>query len=275
MGADPLVPAEPVIRVDRSEDLRRVHHALLRAAEALRPFEPGATDWTTKSDRGDPLTEADLAVDAVLRDVLPAPGDGWLSEETVDDRSRLDADRVWIVDPLDGTREFIEGIPEWCISIGLVEGGEPVVGGVLNPAADGLVLGAVGHGVTWNGTSVDPRPGRASLRDARVLASRSEVGRGEWDRYRDEGFEVVPCGSVAWKLALVAAQRADATWTLVPKHEWDVAGGAALVRAAGLEIGHVDGTPRRFNLPDPKLPNFLAGPAGLLEELRGRLAGRE
>jgi myo-inositol-1(or 4)-monophosphatase len=177
---------------------------------------------------------------------------------------------VWIVDPLDGTREFIEGIPEWSVSVGLVEDGAPVAGGVLNPATDELVIGAVGHGVTLNGTRVGPGDRPVQLDGARVLASRSEVARGEWDRYRDAGFEVVPCGSVAYKLGQVAAGLADATWTLVPKHEWDVAGGAALIRAAGLHLSLSDGSARTFNSADPKLPNFLAGPAQLLDVFRAR-----
>lgn len=255
---------------DRSSDLERIREALGRAAEAVRPFSPGSVEWEAKAERGDPVTEADLAIDRVLRGFLPREGEGWLSEETVDDRSRLRARRVWIVDPLDGTREFIQGIPEWSVSIGLIEEGEPVAGGILNPSTDTLVLGAVGHGVTLDGEPVSLAGRPTSLGRARVLASRSEVGRGEWDRYADAGFEVVPCGSVAWKLAQVAAGLADATWTLVPKHEWDVAGGAALVRSAGLELGLADGSDRRFNAADPKLPNFLAGPSGLLEEFRAR-----
>ncbi len=256
--------------------LDQIHRALLAAAEAARPFTPGSVEWAAKSDRGDPVTEADLAIDAVLREILPGSGEGWLSEETVDDPSRLQAERVWIVDPLDGTREFVEGIPEWCISIGLVEQGVPIAGGILNPATDQMVLGAVGHGVTLNGVPVDPAAARlqsgsssgSPLEGARVLASRSEFRRGEWDRYSDAGFEVIPCGSVAYKLGQVAAGLADATWTLVPKNEWDVAGGAALVRAAGLHLCHADGSERAFNRADPLMPNFLAGPRDLLEAFR-------
>ena len=255
---------------DRTADLERIRAALVRAAEAVAPFTPGSVAWASKAERGDPVTEADLAIDRVLRELLPEPGEGWLSEETVDDASRLDARRVWIVDPLDGTREFIEGIPEWSVSIGLVEDGLPVAGGILNPATDELVLGAVGHGVTLNGEPARTAGAGGSLSGARVLASRSEVGRGEWDRYEAAGFEVVACGSVAYKLGQVAAGLADATWTLVPKHEWDVAGGAALVRAAGLHLSLADGSERRFNAPDPKLPNFLAGPASLLADFRAR-----
>jgi myo-inositol-1(or 4)-monophosphatase len=249
----------------RIEDLARIEAALDAAAEVVRPYTPGAVAFETKEERGDPLTEADLAVDQVLRAILPSPGEGWLSEETADDSHRLSRRRCWVVDPIDGTREFVQGIPEWCISVGLVEGGVPVAGGILNPATGERVVGSGETGVTLNGDPVPPRRDR-SLAGARVFASRSEVGRGEWDRFQGAPFEVVPCGSVAYKLALVACGRCDATWTLVPKHEWDVAAGAALVRAAGLTVIHADGSEPRFNRPKPLLSDFLAGPARLLQE---------
>lgn len=253
----------------RRSDLDRIAQALSAAAEALAPFTPGSVAFEAKSDRGDPVTEADLAVDRVLRDLLPAAGEGWLSEETADDQSRLGCHRVWVVDPLDGTREFVEGIPEWCISIGLLEDGEPVAGGVLNPATGERVLGAVEAGIVEG--IVRDRARAETLEGARVLASRSEVRRGEWDRAEYADLEVVPCGSVAYKLALVAAGAADATWTLVPKHEWDVVAGVALLGSAGLDARLRDGTRPGFNRAHPLLPGLIAGPTAIVEALRGRV----
>lgn len=255
----------------RTQDLARIEAALSAAAQAVKPYTPGAVAFRTKDERGDPLTEADLAVDEVLRTILPSKGEGWLSEETADDSERLTRTRCWVVDPIDGTREFVQGIPEWCISVGLVEDGVPVAGGILNPATGERVVGSQETGLTLNGDPVPPAQDR-SLDGARVFASRSEIGRGEWKRFEGAPFDVVPCGSVAYKLALVASGRCDATWTLVPKHEWDVAAGAALVRAAGLTVIHVDGTEPRFNRPKPLLSDFLAGPARLLREFRSTWA---
>lgn len=252
---------------DRPSDLSRIREALEEAGRVVRPFAPGDVAFERKEERGDPVTEADHALDAALKKILPSEGEGWLSEETRDDPVRLERDRVWVVDPLDGTREFVEGIPEWCVSVGLLEDGVPVAGGICNPATDELVVGSVETGVTYNGEAAG-LTGRDTLDGARVLASRSEVRRGEWERFSDAPFEVVPCGSVAYKLGLVAAGRADATWTLVPKHEWDVAAGAALVRAAGGVLLHADGSEPAFNQRDPKLPDFLAGPEPLLTEFR-------
>ena len=245
----------------RLEDLRRIELGLREAAEAIADVTPGAVDYDLKAN-DDPVTEADRRIDDILRQRLPCPGEGWLSEETIDDPSRLDCRRVWIVDPVDGTREFVEGLPEWCISIGLVEDGRAVAGGIYNPAVGNLVMGSLETGVTLNG-----KPAAVSRRDelhgALVMASRSEVRRGEWDRFRGRGFRVQASGSVAYKLAQVAAGMVDATWTLVPKHEWDVAAGAALVTAAGGQVLTLDGTEPEFNRSKPKFTGFVATPPGL------------
>ena len=251
----------------RQDDLAKIREALLKAAEAIRPFTPGAVDYDEKSSRGDPVTAADLAANEVLLGILPGEGEGWLSEETRDSAERLTHSRVWVVDPLDGTREFVDGIPEWCISIGLVEDGVPVAGGILSPTTDQLVLGSVETGVTLNGEPVQAER-KQGLDGAVILASQSEWKRGEWDRFADAPFTVKPCGSVAFKLGQVAAGLADGTWTLVPKNEWDVAGGAALMLAAGGTLMHADGSQRRFNQPNPLMPNFLAAHEELLRDFR-------
>ncbi|MFC1660107.1 3'(2'),5'-bisphosphate nucleotidase CysQ [Gemmatimonadota bacterium] len=251
----------------RADDLARIRAALRAAAAAAEPFTPGAVAWEKKDAEGDPVTAADHAINQTLYKLLPIEGEGWLSEETADGPERLGCRRVWVVDPLDGTREFVEGIPEWCVSIGLVEDGVPVAGGILNPSTGEEILGSLESGVTLNGEPATPT-GRDRLEGALILASRSEWSRGEWDRFGEGSFQVRPCGSVAYKLAQVAAGLADGTWTLVPKHEWDVAGGAALVNASGGVFQHADGSFPRFNRPNPKLPNFLAARKGLLEEFR-------
>jgi len=256
--------------MSRVEDLLRIERALGRAAEVLAEFTPGKIEHSLK-DGGDPLTEADTAVNEVLLAELPRAGEGWLSEETVDDPKRLECERVWIVDPIDGTREFIAGIPEWCVSIGLVEGGRAVAGGIRIPAREMTVLGALESGVTVNGKPAAVRP-VTSLDGAEVLASRSEVRRGEWDRHTGGPIRVTPTGSVAYKMALVAAGQTDATWTLVPKHEWDVAGGTALVTAAGGEVWTLQGDPPGFNSRRPKFRGLLAAPAGLAGSIKGYLA---
>jgi len=246
--------------------LRRIAEALERSMAALARIPRPASAEEKLGGRG-PVTEADRAVDALLRDLLPRDGEGWLSEETRDATDRLACRRVWIVDPIDGTREYVDGVPEWAISIGLVEDGRAVAGGVANPATGEVFLGAAGLGVTVNGRPARV-PDRRALDGALVLASRSETARGEWDDCRGRAYTVKSVGSVAYKLALVAAGAADATWTRVPKSEWDVAGGVALVLAAGGDVRTPDGERPRFNRETPTLPGLCACSAALAGALR-------
>jgi myo-inositol-1(or 4)-monophosphatase len=137
---------------------------------------------------------------------------------------------------------------------------------VCNPATGETIVGGRGLGVRLDGRRVGVRA-TCRLEGAEVLASRSEIRRGEWRRYRDAPFRFRPMGSVAWKLALVAAGRADATWTLCPKHEWDVAAGVALVRAGGGDVRLPDGGIPTFNRVHTLLPGLVAGPVSLLSEV--------
>ncbi len=243
--------------------LHRIERALAAATEALLDFTPGKIQSTLKCG-GDPVTEADVLLDNVLNQALLCGDEGWLSEETVDDLSRLDKQRVWIVDPLDGTREFIEGIPEWCVSVAYVVNGRPEAAGIACPTNDQIIVGSRDTGVTLNGSSVSVSQ-KHDLQGATVLASRSEVKRGEWKRFEDAPFEIIPMGSVAYKLARVAAGLNDVTFTLVPKNEWDVAAGWLLVEAAGGKVVDKDQNPRTFNQPKTLLPGLFAGNAALLE----------
>jgi len=253
----------------QTEALRRIQRALEAAMEVLRGFRGRSVRVDEKPGAG-PVTEADRAVNEILAKVLPTEEEGWLSEESHDDRARLDKRRVWAVDPLDGTREFVAGIPEWCVSVGLLEDGRPIAGGIANPATGELFLGSLETGMTYNGRKATVSA-RQSLEGAVVLASRSEFDRGEWERFRDAPFIVRPVGSVAYKLALVAAGLADATWTLVPKHEWDVAAGVALVEAAGGSAHNRDGGALRFNQPRPWLAGLIAQPPALRSAVRCEL----
>jgi myo-inositol-1(or 4)-monophosphatase len=246
--------------VDHVSDLERINAALDAALVVLEDFTPGRIAARRKAG-GSPVTEADELVDAEMRRILPEPGEGWLSEESVDDSDRLGRDRVWIVDPIDGTLEFVQGLPEWCVSIGLIEYGRPVAGGIHNPATGERIVGTSDTGLKYEGPN--PVSGRTGLDGARVGASRSEIKRGEWDRFEGGPFEIVPMGSVAYKLALTAAGILDATWTLAPKNEWDLAAGVALIEAAGGWAVLKDGTPPTWNNKDPLVPGFIATTAAL------------
>ncbi len=247
-----------------SETLERIQSALNAAREVLNRYTPGAIAAEYKIGH-DPVTEADKAVDAVLRNNLLRDGEGWLSEESVDEPSRLNKKRVWVVDPLDGTREFVAGIPEFCVSVAMVEDGFPIAGGICNPATNETFVGSLETGVTYNGQAALPSQ-KADLSEALVLASRSEVKRGEWEAFKNS-LQIRPMGSVAYKLALVSAGLADVTFTLTPKNEWDVAAGAALVLSSGGFVQTLDNGRLRCNQKNPLLSGLIAcGP-----NLRGEL----
>src|SRR5580692_10373299 len=186
-----------------AETLQRIRSAIEAARVVFSRFTAGSIETEYKIGH-DPVTEADRALDAVLRKELLRDGEGWLSEESVDDYTRLEKSRVWVVDPLDGTREFVAGIPEFCVSIGYVEHGRPVAGGIYNPATGETFLGSIASGVTYNGNPSQASQ-RKNLDGALVLASRSEVKRGDWKSFDNAAFTIRPMGSVAYKLALVSA----------------------------------------------------------------------
>ncbi|MEN9216100.1 MAG: 3'(2'),5'-bisphosphate nucleotidase CysQ [Gloeomargarita sp. HHBFW_bins_162] len=236
---------------------RQVLEQALRQAGAAVQAVIGTDLKITYKTGDDPLTQADLAANRILQEMLLGtfPHDGWLSEETQDQPQRLDRQRVWVVDPIDGTRELVAGIPEYALSVALVVDGDARLGGVYNPATDELFIGEMGEGVTCNGQAV--RADHPLGAQPVVLASRSEVKRGEWQRFMERAAVRV-VGSIAYKLALVAAGRADGTFSLGPKHEWDVAGGVALVRAAGGVAMTAAGELPRFNQMPPLWPSILA-----------------
>src|ERR1700739_3320580 len=245
--------------------LERIQAALEASRAIFARFTPGAIETEYKIGH-DPVTEADRALDAVLRKTLLRNGEGWLSEESVDDLGRLARKHVWVVDPLDGTREFVKGIPEFCVSIGFVEDGIPVAGGIHNPATNETFLGALDSGVLYNGKPAIPSA-RTSQQGAIALASRSELKRGEWKPFENGLLEIRAMGSVAYKLARVSAGLADITFTLTPKHEWDVAAGAALVLSAGGFVHTLENCAFRANHKNPLISGLIAGRPQLRAEL--------
>jgi myo-inositol-1(or 4)-monophosphatase len=236
-----------------SDVLPRIHAALEAACAALLRF---SSDLVAHKPRQASAREADATVDALLRRKLPRDGEGWLSAHGTGDAEKK-RNRVWVVDALGGTQEFASGIPEFCISVALLDDELPVAGGICNPATQETFVGSLDTGVTYNG-----RPARTwsrtSLDGAVVLASRAEIRRGEWEAFRNAPFAVRPMGSVAYRLALVAAGRADATFTRTPKHVWEVAAGIALVTSAGGIVRALPGQSSLANHSSLLVSRFMA-----------------
>ena len=237
---DTLEIAERIAREAAALLLEHVRRGF--AVEEKTPDDP-----VTIADR-----EASELIVARLRKAFPQ--DGILSEELADSSDRLTRERVWIVDPIDGTREFVKGTGDYAVSIGLVIRGEPVLGVVAAPARDDVYAGVVGRGVWLNG-KVAAFSSRA-LDAARIAVSDTEFER-ELRRFGVPGM--VPSGSIAYKLARVAAGEADATFTINPRSEWDIAAGHALVRAAGGEFTTRDGGRITYNRELPRLRRGVIG----------------
>ena len=195
------------------------------------------------------------------------PDDAILSEETLREDARLSKSRVWIVDPMDGTKEFTKKIPEFCASIALTEEGEPVVGVILNPVADVAVWATRGGGTFRDGERVHVSS-CAKLADAVVIASRTEISRNQFDPYEGWFGELRPVGSIAWKLACIACADGDLNISVAPKNEWDVCAGDLLVREAGGIYVAFDGSKRVYNQEKTLIETGMAaGSEPLLAEL--------
>ena len=239
------------------------------AAEGKVAGAPGLRDLEY-----DPLTSADLAADTCLKEMLLGsyPEYGWLSEETADSDGRLGKDAVWIVDPLDGTKEFLEQIAEFGVSVALVESGRPTVAVIYNPVTEELFSAVSGGGTFLNGRRVFctdcDRLDRASM-----SVSRSEAARGEVDPLRAHLGELREIGSVAYKLAVVSAGLTDVNVSVQPKNEWDVCAGDLLVCEAGGRMLDLDSRVRVYNQRDPLIRGGLvAGNLPLTDALVSLIA---
>ncbi len=238
--------------------------------EALRLAAAGFETFT-KPDQS-PVTSADLAVNHILHDRLSTafPEDGWLSEETVDNEDRLSRKRVWIVDPIDGTRSFVRGLPEFCLSVALVENGVPTVAAIFNPATGEFFSAIRGRGVQVERLLDSTQPAFTSPERPVALVNPWELRVGRLEGLQPH-LHCRPIGSIAYALALVASGQADAVVTLAGGNEWDVAAGVLLVEESGGRATTAAGHPVTFNRADPRLPGTLAIAAALPASARTHL----
>ncbi len=222
-----------------------------------------------------PVTEADYAADAVLHRELTAllPEAHWLSEESTQDRPLIHGEPTWVVDPLDGTREFLRGLTEYGVSVGLFVADRLVLGAVYIPGEDRLLSGLITPGhreARLDGQPLDTLTTDSSV--ARVVVSRHDY---EWRNlhYRIP-YEVYPCGSAAVKLTHAADGQADVYLSTGPRSVWDVAGGLAILRAVGGELVLFNGSPLELSPQQHRVPPYAAGEPGACRSLLRRLGAR-
>lgn len=234
---------------------------LLEAAEAAGrlALHYRETGFETREKPGlGPVTDADIAVDDMLRAELRAarPDYGWLSEETPDTPARLAAERVFLVDPIDGTRDFIGGGRSWGPSLAIAEAGRLIAGVVRLPALDRSYAAARGQGATRDGERLTAGD-RGEITGARVLASAAALAPTAWTG-PPPPLERSFRPSLAYRLCLVAEGAFDATLTFRDSWEWDIAAGALIVQEAGAQATDSQGAPLVFNGPSGLVPGLIA-----------------
>lgn len=239
-------------------------------AIALRHFGGGREAVEKPAGQG-PVTEADLEVDGALRAMLTTarPEYGWLSEESVDSPARLGARRVFIVDPIDGTRAFVAGRRAWGHSLAIAEHGRIVAGVVHMPMLDRTYAAAAGEGAFCNGAPIRTAR-RSELAGSDVLASRTQFDPAFWPGGVPEITRHFR-PSIAYRMCLAAEGRFDAMLTLGDAWEWDIAAGALIAAEAGAVVTDRLGRDPVFNNAVPQLPGMIVAGAALHARLLERL----
>lgn len=251
-----------------NDDLALVTQAAEAAGEiAMRHFGSTPRVWDKEAGQG-PVSEVDLEIDAALRAMLLSarPGYGWLSEETPDSPDRLTRDHVFIVDPLDGTRAYLDGQDGFAHPVCVAEHGRPVAAAIHLPRLGQTYSAALGQGAFCNGAPIAVA-GRVAA--ARVLALRSQFDPAHWPGgLPDISHHFRP--ALAWRMALVADGTFDAMLTFKPAWHWDIAAGALIVTEAGGRVSDDRGAPLKFNTPDPRSPGVVAANPALHATLMDR-----
>ena len=216
-------------------------------AVALRTFRRDPTSWIKGASS--PVSEADIAVDALLRERLLSIRDaGWLSEETEDDPARLRREEVWVVDPIDGTRAYLAGLPDWAVAAALVRAGRPLVGALYAPVSDELFLSVAGQGATLNGAPIAASAGH-DMAGATFSGAKRRLDSLAALEPRIATAPRIP--SLALRLARVATGALDGTFVAPNSCDWDLAAADLLVHEAGGLVSTLAGESLLYNRPDP------------------------
>lgn len=247
-----------------SSDLSLLSDAARAAGDiALGYWRKSPESWEKAAGAG-PVSEADLAVNRMLLAELRAarPDYGWLSEETPDSPDRLLRDRVFIIDPIDGTRAFIDGTPDFSHSLAVAERGRVIAAAVFLPAQDRLYSAETGSVSQLNGVPVTVSD-KVEAQDATLLTARPNLGPDHWRGGQPPPFRRMFRSSLAWRMCLVAEGAFDAMLTLRPTWEWDVAAGTLIAEQAGALVSDRRGLSPRFNGATARLDGLIAAPAAL------------
>lgn len=251
-------------------DLDRLELICREAGQMALLLWPGQGHSLSSWDKlpGNPVSEADLAVDAFLKRELGQllPAAGWLSEETADSDLRLERDLIWLVDPIDGTRDFIRGRTGWAVSVALISGGRPLIGLLVAPARGEVWKATAGSGAWRNGEKL------LASRCQRFAGSR--VPADSLEREDRDLTMVEKPNSIALRIAMVGANEADLVATLRWGYEWDIAAATLIAREAGAQVSDAFGKPLAFNKRDPRAFGLLVSAPAIHKDAVARLADR-
>lgn len=238
-------------------ELGILSEAVRRAGDRVMQIVRDGFETRIKKDRS-PVTSADLEVNRILYEAMRRefPADGWLSEEGPDHPDRLEKKRVWVIDPIDGTKYFIRGELTYAIAAALVEQGQPVMGVLFNPATGEFFSAVRGRGACLNGDRIQTK--RTVAEPLTVLVHPPSLRQGKLAPFEPYA-NCRPMGSIAYTLGLVAAGRADACMNFERMNEWDVAAGVLIVEEAGGSVTDSKGLPITFNRADTSVYGILAG----------------
>ncbi len=256
---------------DLLDDLKLLEDAARTGGEIARSyFGKAPRQWTKEHDS--PVSEADMAVDRHLFEYLTHARSayGWLSEETIDDPRRLECQRVFVVDPIDGTRGFLSGSEEWTVSLAVVENGRPVAAALFCPLKNEMYLAAEEQGATLNGRRISIMP-PAGLRGAKVAGPKPVLDLGAMRQTGLLQANYIP--SLAYRLAKVADGRLDVAVARGRASDWDLAASDLLVQEAGGRLIDLEGRGLSYNRPETRHPGLIAAHLDLLDPLKVLFAG--
>lgn len=246
----------------KNQELKNI---LLEASKIIEKHFNSITDVQYKDDNS-PVTIADFETNEYLKKYLTTllPEAGWLSEEDKDNNERFNKEYIWVVDPLDGTKEFVARLPHIAISVALVKNNQPILGAIMNPITKEYGIGSIWDNVEFGGLSKKEAPN--DINKASILVSRTEKEDNELDKYLKVFPEMKIVGSVAYKLLRVASGQDDLYFSVYPKSEWDICAGIALLNFLGKSYKRLDRQEILFNQQSTKIKSgSIAGNLDLVE----------
>jgi len=239
--------------------------AILKAGKLAKDYKKNISIRYKSKDQ--PVTNADIAIDDFLKSFFKSktPSIGWVSEETKDNESRFSSDLFWCLDPIDGTRSYINGKPEYTISLALIKRNKPIIGYIFNPETEEFFFAKENHGAFCNNKKIFVNNNN-NIRSSKYGISSSEIKKLEqYDFLEDQN--ILRIGSIAYKIALVAKGEIDVAISFTKKNDWDLAASDLILKEAGGKINKISGEKIIYNSSHMKIDSVIASNINLMRKL--------